>query len=140
MLAKSESHEAPELLDRTLYSAAEVLRILCGLIYPVLPDSVAKIWEQLGFDRSLDTLGVAELHFGHMPAGQKIREVAAVFPRIEAKPAIARMRELEELERARQDLLLGKPAEPAAPNRHRLSLPRPTAASVSTISSKWICV
>jgi methionyl-tRNA synthetase len=123
VLAKSDSREAPELLDRTLYSSAEVLRILCGLIYPVLPDSVSKIWEQLGFDTPLEKLRVAELHFGHLPAGQKIREVAAVFPRIEAKPAIARMRELEELERARQDLLLGKttqpetkPAEVAAPS------------------------
>jgi methionyl-tRNA synthetase len=40
--------------------------------------------------------------------------VEAVFPRIEAKPAIARMRELEEQERARQDGLLGKAPEPAA--------------------------
>lgn len=113
MLAKSQSPDAPELLDRTLYSAAEVLRILCGLLYPVLPDSVSKIWAQLGFDGSLDAVKVSQLHFGHLPAGQKLREVAPVFPRIEAKPAIARMRELEEQERARQDALLGKTAAPA---------------------------
>src|ERR1019366_4710230 len=105
-LAKSTKPEASELLDRTLYSAAEVLRILCGLLYPVLPESVAKIWEQLGFDQPLDNVRLSDLHFGHLPAGQKLREVAAVFPRIEAKPAIAKMRELEEVERARQDALL----------------------------------
>ncbi len=114
MLAKSADPEAPELLNRTLYSAAEVLRIVCGLLSSVLPESIAKIWEQLGFDTSTDEIRTADLHFGHLKAGQKLREVSPVFPRIEAKPAIARMRELEETERARQDALLGKKPEAAA--------------------------
>jgi methionyl-tRNA synthetase len=114
MLAKTQNPDAPEQLDRTLYSAAEVLRILCGLIYPVMPDSIAKIWAQLGFEQTLDELRLSDLHFGHLPAGQQLREVAAVFPRIEAKPAIDKMRELEETERARQDALLGNKPEPAA--------------------------
>lgn len=111
-LAKSKEAGAPELLDRTLYSSAEVLRVLCGLIYPVLPDSTAKIWSLLGFTESLDTLRISGLAFGQLKAGQKIPEVAPVFPRIEAKPAIERMRELEEAERARQDALLGKTPAP----------------------------
>jgi methionyl-tRNA synthetase len=115
MLAKSGESGAAELLDRTLYSAVEVLRILCGLIYPVLPEPVAKIWAQLGFDSSPDSIRVADLHFGHFPPRQKLREVAPVFPRIESKPAIAKMRELEETERARQDGLLGKIPPAAAP-------------------------
>lgn len=113
VLAKSKEPGSAEMLDATLYSAAEVLRIVCGLLAPVLPDSVAKIWEQLGFDRPVTELRVNDLHFGHLPAGQPLRPVAAVFPRIEAKPAIAKMRELEERERARQDALLGKAPEPA---------------------------
>jgi len=114
-LAKSTEPADAELLDRTLYSSAEVLRIVCGLLYPVMPSSVSKIWDQLGFTTGIGTLRSSDLHFGHLPAGQKIREVSPVFPRIEAKPAIARMRELEEQERARQDALLGKlPAAPEA--------------------------
>lgn len=117
VLARKNTPEAQELLDRTLYSSAEVLRILCGLLYPVIPESVEKIWAQLGFDTPASALRTRDLHFGRMPAGQTLRQVAAVFPRIEAKPAIARMRELEEQERARQDALLGKTPqpEPAAP-------------------------
>jgi methionyl-tRNA synthetase len=116
MLAKSDHPDAPELLERTLYSAAEVLRILCGLLYPVVPESIAKIWHQLGFDSSLDAVRVSDLHFGHLQAGQKLNAVAPVFPRIEGKTAIARMRELEEQERARQDALLGKAAAPEGSN------------------------
>jgi methionyl-tRNA synthetase len=136
MLAKSDHPDAPELLDRTLYSAAEVLRILCGLLYPVLPESIAKIWYQLGFDGSLDAVRVSDLHFGHLPAGQKLNAVAPVFPRIEAKPAIAKMRELEERERARQDALLGKVAaaegsKPAAVETVRPEAGGPMDGSIS---------
>jgi methionyl-tRNA synthetase len=112
-LAKSTQPHDGELLDRTLYSAAEVLRIVCGLLSPVIPGSIAKIWAQLGFDTDIRSLRSSDLHFGHLPAGQRIREVAPVFPRIEAKSAIPLMRELEQQERARQDALLGKLPEPA---------------------------
>ena len=96
----------------------------------MLPDSIAKIWEQLGFETTPDDIRSADLHFGHLKAGQKLREVSPVFPRIEAKPAIARMRELEETERARQDALLGKKPEaaPAAP------LPHPTEPASEAIT------
>jgi methionyl-tRNA synthetase len=114
VLARSKDADAAEKLDRTLYSAAEVLRIVCGLLAPVIPQSVAKIWSQLGFAEPVDAVRLADLHFGRLPAGQKLGDIAAVFPRIEAKPAIARMRELEEQERARQDALLGKAPAPEA--------------------------
>ncbi len=131
MLAKSDHPDAPELLDRTLYSAAEVLRILCGLLSPVLPDSIAKIWDQLGFETPLGELRVSELHFGHLQAGQKLRPVAPVFPRIEAKPAIAKMRDLEEQERARQDALLGKTVQPATEAKPQAAQPAASAVASS---------
>jgi methionyl-tRNA synthetase len=112
-LAKSQEEGAAAILDSTLYSAAEVLRIVCGLLAPVMPESIDKIWYQLGFDSGVHSLRVADLHFGHLPAGQKLRELNAVFPRIEAKPAIEKMRQLEREEQARQDALLGKSQEAA---------------------------
>jgi methionyl-tRNA synthetase len=48
-----------------------------------------------------------------LPAGQRIGEVAPVFPRIDAKVAIPEMRALEEEEAARQAALLGKIVAPA---------------------------
>jgi methionyl-tRNA synthetase len=44
---------------------------------------------------------------------EKIGEIAAVFPRLDPKPTIAKMQELEEIEKNRQAALVGKPAEPA---------------------------
>jgi methionyl-tRNA synthetase len=108
MLAKSDSSEAPKLLDATLYSAAEVLRIVTALLFPVIPEAAAKIWKQLGFDTAIDDVRVAGLHWGLLKGGQALGETAAVFPRLDAKVVIPLMREGEEKELARQNALLGR--------------------------------
>ena len=100
-------------LDDTLYTAAEVVRIAAVLLAPVLPESTAKIWAQLGMTEALEAVRVDQLAWGQLPAGQKIGEVAPVFPRIDAKLAIPEMRALEEEEAARQAALLGKTVAPA---------------------------
>jgi methionyl-tRNA synthetase len=111
-LAKGGDREQ-KLLDETLYTAAESLRIVCGLLHPVIPNSTAKIWEQLGMPKGLDKLRIAELNWGHLDHGQHIAKIEAVFPRIDEKTAVQKMQELEIVEKARQDVIMGKkPAEP----------------------------
>ncbi|HZQ53465.1 MAG TPA: methionine--tRNA ligase [Bryobacteraceae bacterium] len=116
-LAKDASEEAKERLDETLYTAAEALRLVCALASPVLPHSTESIWRQLGFDRPISAIQSDALQWGGLKAGQKIGEIAAVFPRLDAKPTIQRMQELEVVEKDRQTALLGKPAEAAAPEQ-----------------------
>jgi methionyl-tRNA synthetase len=111
-LAKDPGSRA--LLDETLYTAAESLRIICGLLYPVMPETTAKIWNQLGMPGSLDDVRVADLQWGGLKAGQSIGEIAAVYPRLEEKPTIEKIRELEIAEKARQDEVMGKKPAPAA--------------------------
>jgi methionyl-tRNA synthetase len=107
--------ESRAQLDATLYTAAEVLRIATVLLAPVLPESTAKIWAQLGMPGPLESVRLQELTWGQLQPGQKIGEVAAVFPRIDAKQAIPEMRALEVKETARQAALLGQ-APPSAPD------------------------
>jgi methionyl-tRNA synthetase len=104
--------ESRPRLDATLYTAAEVLRIAAVLLAPVLPDSTAKIWAQLGMPAPLESVKLQELAWGGLQPGQKIGEVSAVFPRIDAKLAIPAMRALEEKETARQAALVGKAPAP----------------------------
>jgi len=101
------------LLDETLYTAAEALRIVCGLLYPVMPATTAMIWSQLGMTSLLADLRVAGLKWGGLKAGQKIGEIVPVYPRFEEKPTVEKIREKEIIEKARQDEVLGK--KPAAP-------------------------
>jgi methionyl-tRNA synthetase len=100
---------------KTLYTAAEALRIITALVYPVLPESTAKIWKQLGMNEPLESVRLDTLAWGQLPAGQKIGEVSGVFPRIEAKEAIAKMQELEAIVTAEQNVMLGKTPKPEAP-------------------------
>ena len=100
-------------LDTTLYTAAEALRIITALVAPVLPESAAKIWAQLGMKEPLESVRFDALAWGGLPAGQSIGEVSGVFPRIEAKDAIAKMRALEEEATAAQAVMLGKSPAPS---------------------------
>jgi methionyl-tRNA synthetase len=109
-LAKSSEPGVAEQLNDALYASAETLRIACALLHPILPESTAHIWSQLGMTQPLDQFEIAKLGWGQLLGGQKIGLIAPVFPRIEAKSAIDRMRALEEEETARQAKLLGKVA------------------------------
>jgi methionyl-tRNA synthetase len=103
---------AAATLDSILYSAAEALRIITALLHPVMPESMAKIWSQLGFTNSIEDVRTKDLHWGHLPAGQALGTVAAVFPRADPKISIEKMKELETEEFARQQAVLGKTVEP----------------------------
>ena len=86
------------LQARVLTDAAESIRIMTALVYPVLPDAAAKVWRQLGQG---DIAGAAKhgflrnLAWGGLNAGTRFGEPAPLFPRAE-KDAIERMQNLED--------------------------------------------
>ncbi|HTT60195.1 MAG TPA: methionine--tRNA ligase subunit beta, partial [Bryobacteraceae bacterium] len=118
--------EAQADLDATLYTAAEALRIATVLLSPVLPESAPKIWAQLGMAEPLESVRLDSLAWGQLPAGQRIGEVAPVFPRIEAGPAIEKMKELEIQVTEAQNRMMGKTPQPqegpAAPITERIPI------------------
>ncbi len=108
-LARNTDAEAQAQLDAALYTSAETLRLATALLYPVMPESTAKIWEQLGMLEAVGDVRLDKLHWGQLPTGQKIGHIAGVFPRIELKEAVDKMRQLEEEVTIQQAKLLGKP-------------------------------
>jgi methionyl-tRNA synthetase len=111
-LAKDSSDEAQNALDDTLYTAAEALRIVCALVSPVMPHAAESIWRQLGFFEPVATTQIESLDWGGLMAGQEIGAIAPVFPRLDPKPTIDKMIELEIAEKNRQAALFGRPPEP----------------------------
>ncbi len=114
-LARNADHEVQAQLDAALYTSAETLRIATALLFPVLPDSAGKIWEQLGMTQPIGELRFDDLHWGQLRTGQKIGQISGVFPRIDLKEAVDKMRKLEEEVTAQQAALLGKPVVEKAP-------------------------
>ncbi|HEY1807389.1 MAG TPA: methionine--tRNA ligase [Acidobacteriaceae bacterium] len=77
-----------------LYIAAEAIRIITALVYPVIPDAAAKVWAQLGLG-DIHKADLKNLEWGGLLPGTKLGEASPLFPRAD-KEAIIRMSELEQ--------------------------------------------
>ncbi len=109
----AKSGDTTKLAD-TLYTAAEALRIVTALVFPVIPESAAKIWEQIGFRTPLDAIRTADLDWGKLASGQEIEPASGVFPRADVKTMIEKMKEGEAAELVRQQTLMGVKPAPSA--------------------------
>jgi methionyl-tRNA synthetase len=86
------------LQARVLATAAEAIRIVTALVYPILPESAAKVWLQLGQGEvavAAKNSFLTELAWGGLKAGTKFSEPAPLFPRAE-KDAVERMQNIED--------------------------------------------
>jgi len=70
------------------------LRIVVALVYPVIPESAGKIWNQLGLGE-ISRFDLPELKWGQLPLGGKLGKIEPVFPRAD-KSAIERMHQMEQ--------------------------------------------
>jgi methionyl-tRNA synthetase len=131
------------LQARVLATAAEAIRIITGLVYPILPDSAAKVWRQLGQGEIADAAKHAfltEIAWGGLKAGTKFGDPAPLFPRAE-KDAVERMQSLEDensrsaVEAASQPENAPTSSPEAAPSALPIA-PAPPPASPSVVSTQ----
>ena len=96
--AERSDEDHTKLQARVLGTAAEAIRVITALAYPIVPDAAAKVWEQLGLGELADAAKqgfLKNLAWGGLKAGTKFGEPAPLFPRAE-KEAIERMQSLED--------------------------------------------
>jgi methionyl-tRNA synthetase len=93
-LVKAE--EQQQTLQSVLYRAAEALRWLCVLLYPVMPEATARIYEQLGLTGSPADVDPASLRWGGLQEGTRIGEVKALFPRIDKAKTMSEIEKTNE--------------------------------------------
>lgn len=116
VLAKKTDEASQHKLDDTLYTAAEALRLVTVLLYPVIPDSCETIWRQLGLTQPLREVRIKDLAWGQLNADVAVGELQAVFPRLDVKATSDKLADLEFEETTRQALLMGrKPPERPRP-------------------------
>lgn len=80
-LAKTE--EQRQTLQAILYRAAEALRWLCVLLYPVMPEATRGIYAQLGLPDDLADSDPTRLQWGTLKEETRIGEVKPLFPRLD---------------------------------------------------------
>ncbi len=86
LMAKNGSPEDLANLAIVLYIAAESIRIITALLYPVLPFASASVWRQLGLGEIEDAARNGELKdltWGGLKPGTRLGALAPVFPRAE---------------------------------------------------------
>jgi methionyl-tRNA synthetase len=82
-LAAASKNQDPRLAE-ILYTAAESIRIITALLYPILPYATAKVWAQLGLgdiEEAARNGELKDLEWGGLKPGTKLGELGPIFPR-----------------------------------------------------------
>ena len=109
-LAKDENQK--QTLGAVLYRAAEVLRWLSVILFPIIPNATREIYEQLGLTDDLSAIDPAKLKWRGLPAGTEIGEVKALFPRIDKAKTMTEIKSQESGVRSQQpDAAETRPSE-----------------------------
>ena len=72
-------------LDTVMYLVFELLRVLALLLKSFIPETSAKIWNQLGIEEPIDELLVDAAEWGGLEPGTVTRKGDPIFPRIDVK-------------------------------------------------------
>lgn len=83
-LAKDESKK--QELANTMYNLVEALRVISGLIYPYMPTTAGKLWQQLNLPGTIEELRLADIEkWGGTTVNMHIGQAQQLFPRIEVE-------------------------------------------------------
>ena len=75
-------------LERTLYHAAECLRIVAGLLFPVMPGKMATLRGCLGLlEDEVEPKMAALREWALLPAGRALADPGSLFPRVDTQKA-----------------------------------------------------
>ena len=124
-LGEQQDEMSRSRLGTILYTSAEALRVVTALAHPVIPDSTARIWAQLGLG-DIKQFPLSDLKWGQLKLGIKLGTIEPVFPRAD-RSTIERMQKMEEQQRS----------GPAAPEQKQepVTQAQPSAPAVQTATS-----
>jgi len=91
-------------LASILYTAAEALRFVSVLLYPIIPKAAARIWTQLGCEGSPKDQNPGGLAWGGLKPGSRVGKPEIIFPRLEVGPVIEKLLALDAAEQATEKL------------------------------------
>ena len=92
-LAKDEANKTR--LATVMYNLLETIRICTTLLLPFIPASCEKIFAQIGASADAQTWDTANV-WGKLAANVTVHKGEAVFPRVDAEKALAKLEELHQ--------------------------------------------
>jgi len=98
-------------LANVLRTAAEVIRFVSILLYPVIPQSAERLWKQLGCEDKEGKLEKQQLEQldwgGGVKPSTKVGKAEPIFPRLDKAATLAKLYELAEADLERDKAALG---------------------------------
>ena len=92
-LAKDEANKTR--LATVMYNLLETIRICTTLLLPFIPASCEKIFAQIGANADVEVWDTANV-WGKLAANVTVHKGEAVFPRVDAEKALAKLEELHQ--------------------------------------------
>ena len=124
-LAKHEDRK--DQLSGVLYIAAESIRIITALLYPVMPYATASVWRQLGLgsiEEAARNGKLKDLKWGDLQPGTKLGPLAPIFPR--ADKGLAQI--MTDMENPATPTAAEPAADPSAPTAEAMNAVNPASA------------
>jgi methionyl-tRNA synthetase len=99
----ANSEETKGRMGTILYNCLEALRVVAVLISPFTPDTANRIRHQIGLDESENDQGLDTVaQWGGLPTGRQVGRGEPLFPRKDAKKALAQLESAAEAETAEE--------------------------------------
>ena len=135
-------------LEAVLYTAADALRFLAVMLYPVMPQSAERLWKQLSSEANLGKIEdqrIDQLKWGQLIPGTKVGKPEPVFPRLDKAEAVARLHEFAEADLKAHQVPSGKEKTVETPSGEKpanveQAPAQPAAAPAATPASEKISI
>ncbi|MFB3921815.1 MAG: methionine--tRNA ligase [Terriglobia bacterium] len=113
--AESGREEDRERVKLVLYTAADLLRTIAIMAYPVIPESSKRVWNQLGDKGSVADKRINDMKWADIEPGMRVGKPEPIFPRLDKEKTLAMLRELAEADLEREKPKEKKPMESETP-------------------------
>jgi len=84
----------PAEAGAVLHTAAQAIRCMAVLLYPVIPAGAARLWTQFGATRSLKHESLNQIRWGDLKSGTRLGQPEPIFPRLDKEKTLAKLHDL----------------------------------------------
>jgi methionyl-tRNA synthetase len=102
-LAESGTQKDRLRLESVLYTTADLLRTIAVLLHPIIPESTKALWRQLGCEGNIEDQRLDDLKWQSLTPGTRVGKPEPVFPRLDKAATLAKLYELAEADRSRNE-------------------------------------
>ncbi len=95
-----KSQATTKRMETTIACCLECIKALALISYPIIPDAALKLWQMLGFEQSIESMGWEAIMATHIAVGIKLSAPTLLFAKIEDELIDAQIQKLQQIQAA----------------------------------------